>query len=100
MLNEQELQEQRTMNEDRQVITEMAGGARIVCHDEGDGYSYELVRTSVPITSSQVRRLLDEGWIYSSNTAYFLTDEGKKAYLRSTDEMGDGRLLIEWLEKQ
>lgn len=79
---------------DRQVITELAGGARIIATDEGDGWSYKLIHGEVPITAGQVVRLLDEGWIYSSNTAYFLTDEGKKAYLRSTDELGNGRLLV------
>jgi len=78
---------------DRQVITELACGARIVATDEGDGYSYKLIREQVAITAAQVIRLLDEGWIYSSNTAYFLTDEGKKSYLRSTDELGNGQLL-------
>lgn len=80
---------------DRQVITALAGGGRIVCKDEGgfDGYSYRLVMSEVEISSGQVNRLIDEGWIYGSNTAYFLTDEGKKSYLRSTDELGDGRLL-------
>ena len=78
---------------DREVIAELASGARIIATDEGDGWSYKLIHKEVPITGSQVVQLLDEGWIYSSNTAYFLTDEGKQAYLKSTDELGDGRLL-------
>ena len=80
---------------DRQIITELASGARIVCRDLGghDGYAYELVRGEITLTSSQVNRLIDEGWIYSSNTAYFLTEAGKESYLKSTDELGEGRLL-------
>jgi hypothetical protein len=80
---------------DRQVITALAGGGRIVC-DGSTGYdadSYRLVMSEVILNPSQVIRLMDEGWIRSSNTAYFLTDEGMKAHLRSVDELGDGRLL-------
>lgn len=81
------------MATDRQVITALAGGGRIICSDEGDGYSYKLIMPETDLNSSQIVRLLDEGWIYSSNTAYFLTDEGRKSYLKSSDELGDGRLL-------
>lgn len=85
------------MNEitDLELIREMAGGSFISVKDLGgwDGYEYELRRAGKLITSSQLNRLIDAGWLRSSNTAYFLTDEGMKSFLRSTDEIGDGRLV-------
>lgn len=80
---------------DRDLIEELAGGAFISAKDLGgwDGYEYELRRPGKVITSTQLNRLLDAGWLCGSNTAYFLTDEGKKSYLRSVDELGGGRLI-------
>lgn len=80
---------------DAEIIEAMAGGARIiVTGGRGyDGDEYELRGPGVPLTQSDIIPLLDKGWIYSSNTAYFLSDEGMKAYLRSIDEMGDGKLV-------
>lgn len=72
---------------EKEIIERLAGGARIVATDEGDGYSYKIIDNESVVSGSQVIQLLDKGWIYSSNTAYFLSDEGKKAYLRSSDEM-------------
>jgi hypothetical protein len=69
---------------DEDVIRELSGGAVIRATDEGDGYSYKLITHHAQLPSSQIVSLLDKRWIESMNTVYRLTDEGKKAYLRST----------------
>lgn len=58
----------------------------------GDDGDYFVTRNAGKVRGDTIRRLIDEGWIYSQNTCYRLTDEGHKAYLRSTDELGDGKL--------
>lgn len=83
------------MPSEHEIIAAMASGSRIVVI-AGRGYDcdeYELQSPSQSLSQIDIVRLLDKGWIYSSNTAYFLTDEGKKAYLRSIDELGTGELI-------
>lgn len=74
----------KTMMTNEDIVQQLAGGAVIRATDEGDGYSYELVTYHAQLPSSQIVSLLDKGWIESMNTVYRLSDEGKKAYLRST----------------
>jgi hypothetical protein len=70
------------------VVKHLAGGWRLG-HEDGD---YFVTRTAGQVRSDTIRRLNAEGWIESRNTCYVLTDAGHKAYMRSTDEMGDGQL--------
>ena len=83
------------MATDREVIERLAGGDFIAAIDLGgyDGYEYSLRSKETSVDESQLRRLIDHGWLYSTNTSYRLTDEGKKAYMRSMDELGDGTLV-------
>lgn len=79
----------------RKIIGALATGFTLRCNDNGgyDGYSYVVEkREGFEITGWLVEKLLREGWVNSRNGWYELTDEGRKAYLRSTDEMGDGKL--------
>lgn len=71
------------------VVQHMASGWRLG-HEDGD---YFVTQTAGRVRSDTISRLLDEGWIEGRNTCYILTDAGRKAYLRSTDELGDGKLV-------
>lgn len=48
------------------------------------------------VTDQEVNFLADNGWLklMPSNCGAWLSDEGRKAFLRSTDELGDGTLQI------
>ena len=74
---------------DKDILEGLAGGAKIYIVDLGgyDGYEYELRQPSQQLSQSDVVRLLDAGLIESRNACYILSDEGKKHYLRSTDEL-------------
>jgi hypothetical protein len=80
-----------------EIVSALACGARIVV--EGDGFhgnDYEL-RTPAPrMQAGQFDRLMREGWLESApnGASYVLSDRGRKAYLRSTDELGDGKLEL------
>ena len=54
-------------------------------------------------TACNIEQLIQEGWIVSGtgSSYYKLSDDGLKAFLKSTDEMGDGKLIspIEWSKK-
>ena len=59
-----------------------------------DGDTFTVERQAGEVRDDTLNRLMREGWLRSSNgLAFFLSDEGHKAYLRSTDEMGDGKLI-------
>lgn len=70
-------------------------GWRIRIESDEHGYQYFLEGPRHSVTSTELSRLIQDGWL--ENTAngggYTLTDEGRKAYLRSTDELGDGNLV-------
>lgn len=81
----------------REIIEQLASGHVIRSEDLGgyDGHEYRLAPADqgplIPVM--QISRLIREGWVESFNGGLRLTDEGKKAYLRSTDEMGSGELI-------
>jgi hypothetical protein len=70
---------------------------RIHVVDEGgfDGYSYRLQGPSWDV-SATFEQLLRDGWIEPATIGrgYVLSDRGRVAYLRSTDELGDGALCL------
>lgn len=72
------------------IVPLLAGDYRM--RDDGD-YLY-LTHIAGRVRDDTLRRLLEEGWIKSfpNGCGFELTDEGRKAYMRSTDEMGDGVL--------
>lgn len=77
----------------KEIIAELAAGARIVAHDDG---RYELCHPGKPITGHTLQWVLGEqGWIESTPNmgAYVLSDAGRLAYMRSTDELGSGELV-------
>lgn len=81
----------------RDIVAALASGHIIRTDDLGgyDGYEYRLVpEAQAPLlTTFQISRLIREGWLDSFNGGFRLSDEGRKAYMRSTDEMGGGELV-------
>lgn len=78
---------------DQEIIFALAGGSRIYVEQDGfHGNSYELRDLGIEICGGTVSRLVSQGWIEGPNT-YRLTDAGFKSYLRSADELGDGKLV-------
>jgi hypothetical protein len=82
----------------KDVIERLAqSGYSIRVEDQGgyDGYEIWVKRTEgVRITQHELDSLKKEGWIEPYGAGgYKLTDEGRKSYLRSTDEMGNGELV-------
>jgi hypothetical protein len=77
--------------EDKNVIAHLASGA-VLLFDEMGG---DLVTRHGHVTSDQVTRLGREGWIdwFANSGGARLSDAGRLAYIKSTDEMGDGKLL-------
>ena len=45
--------------------------------------------------ATNLEKLIEDGWIISGTGSgyYTLSDDGLKAYMKSTDEMGDGKLI-------
>lgn len=78
----------------RDVIAKLASGYRIRSESDGfHGYEYTLAGDSYSV-DGLMAQLVREGWLTSTpnGAAYVLSDAGLKAYMRSTDEMGDGKL--------
>jgi hypothetical protein len=77
-----------------EMIQALASGAVIRSESDGyDGPDYFLDMGSPRIRGDVIEKMIREGWLSSFNGGYRLTDEGLKSYLRSTDEMGDGKLV-------
>ena len=80
--------------DDKDVIAHLASGAKLRRHGD-DGTEVELVTFHDVVTPDQWNRLADGGWLkgFANGGGAWLSDEGRRAYLRSTDEMGDGKLV-------
>lgn len=80
--------------DDKDVIAHLAAGAKLRRHGD-DGTDVELVTFHAEVTTDQWNRLADGGWLkgFANGGGARLSDEGRLAYLRSTDEMGDGKLV-------
>ena len=77
----------------REILAELATGARIVAHDDG---RYELCHPGKPVTGHTLEWvLIKQGWIESTPNfgAYVLTEAGRLAYMRAWDELGNGELI-------
>lgn len=76
----------------KEVVAALAGGAHIELDDEN---YYELRLPAPKIDGETWTRLIHHGWLESMPNGgwYKLSDTGLRAYLRSTDEMGDGKLV-------
>jgi hypothetical protein len=75
----------------RDIVELLAGPEAILRYGEDSGA--DLVTTHGHVTNEDLAQMIDDGWLYSMNGTYRLTDEGRIAYFRSTDELGDGKLI-------
>lgn len=69
-------------------------GWRIVVEPDDFTNEYHLVGPSHDVTGL-FQEMIREGWLVSSPNggSYVLSDAGRAAYMRSTDELGDGKLI-------
>jgi hypothetical protein len=72
-----------------EVVQHMASGWRLGREDDG----YFVTQTAGSVRSDTINRLLAEGWCETRNMCLLLTDAGRAAYMRSADELGDGKLI-------
>jgi uncharacterized protein affecting Mg2+/Co2+ transport len=72
-----------------EIVALIQGEYRLV---DNDGEAF-VVHTAGKVRDDTINRLMMEGWIERGNRHWKLTDEGRKAYLRSTDELGNGKLI-------
>lgn len=77
----------------RDAVGDLAGGAYF--RATGPGMQLELVQPIAQPKGDVVDRLIHYGWLESlaNGGGYRMSDAGKIAYLRSTDELGDGALV-------
>lgn len=76
----------------KEIIAALASGARITL--DGDR-TPELRMPGPRLDGATWDTLCREGWLESmpNGGTFKLSDEGLRAYLRSTDELGDGTLV-------
>lgn len=80
----------------RKVVEALATGflIRVIHHGGHDGYSYEVQKCErFEIRGFLIEQMIKQGWLDGFNGGFRLSDEGHKAYMRSTDELGDGKLI-------
>lgn len=77
----------------RAAVQDLAGGAYF--RATGPGMELELVQPVEQPEGDVIARLIHHGWLNSlaNGGGYRMSDAGKLAYLRSTDELGDGALI-------
>ncbi len=84
------------MKTEREIIQDLAGGFTIQTEIDGwDSETYMQPPGRYDVLTSQVQSLIDDGWLKSfpNGCGYWLSDEGRKAYNRAMDELGDGKLI-------
>lgn len=82
----------------RDLIGLLAGPGPILrFSDEGGA---DLVTYHGHVSNEDISCLCDNGWLYSMNGTYRLTDEGRVAFNRSTDELGNGKLIAPWVYQE
>lgn len=76
----------------RDTVTELASGAKLRLDDPGH---WVLVRDLPQPQGDVIDRLMHRGWLESmaNGGTCQLSDAGLRAYLHSTDELGDGKLI-------
>ena len=74
----------------REVIERLASGYSMRDDDE---LGFVVAKTAGKVRSDTIGKLMNGGWIERRNGCWTLTDEGRKAFMRSTDELGDGKLI-------
>lgn len=81
----------------RSVIEKLVQSGWVIRrHDLGeyDGHEYWLEkREGERLTAFDVQDLVKAGWLEPFNGGFKLSDAGRAAYMRSTDELGDGKLI-------
>lgn len=77
---------------DGEVIAHLASGSDLLFDNNRSGA--EIVTRHGSVTTDQVNRLGKAGWIkwFPSGGGAGLSDAGRAAYIKSTDELGDGVL--------
>jgi Zn finger protein HypA/HybF involved in hydrogenase expression len=81
----------------KEIITYLAQpGSRIMYLETGGG---AICGPEQPLTSTELHQLAARGWLHGmpSNRGAWLSEEGRAAYLQSTDEMGSGELPLDCL---
>jgi hypothetical protein len=76
-----------------EIVAELAAGAFIELHDDG---RYELRHPGKFIGDHTMQHhLIRHGWLDSTANCggYVLSTDGHRAYMRSTDELGNGELV-------
>jgi hypothetical protein len=82
-------------------VIELLGAGYSMPYERGNGNICVVHLHAGRVREDTLRRLMEDGWLlgYANGGGWWLSDEGKKAYLRSTDEMGDGKLKAPILER-
>lgn len=79
------------------VVTALATGHLLRVTNLGghDGREYRIEKREGFDLMVPLAQLIREGWIEEmGNSTWRLTDKGRLAYLRSADELGDGKLYV------
>lgn len=85
-----------SMKTDQELIQDLAGGFAIRIEDDEWSHGYYVEPPGkYDILSDQLLRLIGEGWLegFANGGGYRLSDEGRKAFNRAMDELGDGKLI-------
>lgn len=60
-----------------------------------DGHTLYVTKTAGKVRPDTLDRLIREGWLegFANGGGFRLSDAGLRSYLKSSDEMGDGKLV-------
>lgn len=82
----------------KHIIDKLAQVGWTIRADSGRDYDapeYWLVSgEGERVLSEEIEQLIRDGWLESFNGGYRLSDAGRQAYMRSTDELRDGKLYV------
>lgn len=73
--------------DDMKILSFLAG--KYVLRYDGNSNDCSLVHTAAQVTAETISRFINRGWLesFANSGGFRLSDEGFKAYMRSTDEL-------------
>jgi hypothetical protein len=76
-----------------EVVEALASG--YTARYEDNSNTLEVTKIAGRVRSDTLDRLMREGWLksFANGGGFWLSDKGQRSYLRSTDELGDGKLV-------
>lgn len=80
----------------QEALNDLAAGFKIKSDGDGGWWPILVYEQTKKISGPVIEELMNAGFIHgiANGSGFQISDEGRKAHLKSTDELGDGKVHI------